>query len=61
MAITRDRILAQVQRDSQAYDALPDALKDILIKEIASMRRPYDQNERGAATPYMVMGVNVAA
>jgi hypothetical protein len=54
MTITRDRIREQIQTDSAAYDALSDALKEVLVKEVAVVRRSYAQNERGISPSYMM-------
>ncbi len=54
MVITKDKIFKQVQQDSAAYDALSDALKDVLSKEIALVRGTYSQSDRMGAVPHMV-------
>ena len=53
MVITKDRIWAQIQQDSAAYDAFSDALKEVLLKEVELVRSPHRQSERAFATPYV--------
>ncbi|MBB3695038.1 hypothetical protein [Sphingomonas sp. BK580] len=52
MAITKDRIRAQVEQDSAAYDALPEALKELLLKEMDVVRNSYIIPERRAVIQY---------
>lgn len=35
MEITRDKIWGQIQKDCAEYDALSEALKDVLLQEVA--------------------------
>lgn len=53
MVITKDRIWAQIQQDSAAYDAFSDDLKEVLLKEVELMRTSYSEIERGVEMAYM--------
>ncbi len=54
MVITKDRIFQQIQQDSAAYDALSEALKDVLLKEVALIRGSYPNVDRNASAPHIV-------
>jgi hypothetical protein len=40
MAVTKEMIIQQIQQDTAAYDALSEALKEVLLLEAASLRAP---------------------
>jgi hypothetical protein len=53
MVIAKERILAQIQQDSAAYDAFSDALKDVLSKEFALVTGSYEQPWQSVARRYI--------
>ncbi len=60
MAMTKDKIWAQIQQDSAAYDAFSDALKQVLIKEVQLARNPGQEDERRVVISYNAASAYVA-
>jgi hypothetical protein len=52
MVITKDRIWAQIQQDSAAYDAFSDDLKEVLLKEVELARNSFSRADRETKMTY---------